>query len=129
MYIHCYHLQKCGLINMYHIFVCRTSAQNPWDRGKTSRDQNFEFSRVRNFPIWPMGLNLALPDVMKKPFILIIHLCNEKTLRLSKDPEVTLCGTEKTLRDPEICTEGTDKPWGEHWGYHLTSNKQVSLTV
>lgn len=37
----------------------------------------------------------------------IYHYCNEKTLRLSKKPEETLSGTEKTLRDPEVGTENT----------------------
>eukprot|EP00105_Crassostrea_gigas_P012398 XP_011428378.1 PREDICTED: uncharacterized protein LOC105328985 [Crassostrea gigas] len=40
---------------------------------------------------------------------LLYHYCNEKTLRLSKNPDETLSGTEKPLRDPDVGTESTDE--------------------
>lgn len=39
----------------------------------------------------------------------MLHNCNEKTLELSKNPEETLTGTEKTLRDPKVGTEDTEE--------------------
>lgn len=70
---------KYGLVLLRsHGFLYRwlTIAQSLRDQGKTSRDQEFKFSIVRNFPSWPTGFKFSLTRCFDSAIYLSMYSVN-----------------------------------------------------
>lgn len=52
-----------SLILQWSIIWWLSMAQSPRDQGKTSRDQDFEFSGVRDVRGWPTGFKLCMKEM------------------------------------------------------------------
>lgn len=75
-------------------------AQSLRDQGKTSRDQEFKFSTVRNFD--RQVLNLVLPGVLIQPFtlaylVLTLRMCFNNFFFLVKYTDLDVLRTKYSV--------------------------------